>query len=117
MRITKSGIARLALLGFVVAAMACDRADPRLRQLRAGMGKDSVAVAMGAAPRRLDPYLYKAQYIEVRYYQKQGKTDSASLQDRSMAPVITINGKVTGWGWDYLDSVAAANNIPVKKKD
>ncbi len=118
MKITMSGIVRVAVLGLVVAAMGCERSDPRLKNLRAGMGKDSVAVAMeGSAAQRTDPYLYKGQYIQTMYFPRKGKTDSASLADRAMAPIIMIDGKVTGWGWDYWDSVATANHIPVAKKN
>ena len=116
MQITKSGIARATALGLLVVAMGCERADPRLKNLHVGMVKDSVMVAMeGASPRRTDPFLYKGQYIEAMLFQQKGKTDPESLEDRKMAPVIVINGKLVGWGWDYWDSVAAANNIPVKK--
>ncbi len=98
--------------------MGCEQSDPRLKNLRSGMGKDSVAVAMeGAAAKRTDPFLYKGQYIQTMYFPRKGKTDSASLTDRAMAPVIMIDGKVTGWGWPYWDSVAAVNHIPVAKKN
>jgi hypothetical protein len=111
----KSGLAALGL--GLLSVMGCERGDARLERLTVGMAKDSVTAAMGGAPKRLDPYLYKGQYIEALYYPKPGKTDSLSLTDRKMAPVVLIDGKLKGWGWVYWDSVAAANNIQVAAKE
>lgn len=117
MSITKNGMARGLLLALVVGLMGCEQADARLKNLHAGMALDSVVPAMdGAKAARTDPFLYKGQYIQTMYFPRKGKSDSLSLTDRKMSPVVLIGGKVTGWGWDYWDSVAAANKIPVAPK-
>ncbi len=115
MQITKAvGIAALASL---LALAACERADSRLERLTVGIGKDSViAVMNGEKPKRVDPYLNNGQYLEAMLYPRQGKTDSASTADRNMTPVVVINGKLAGWGWNYWDSAATANHIPVAPK-
>ncbi|MBM4187574.1 MAG: hypothetical protein FJ206_09705 [Gemmatimonadetes bacterium] len=105
-------VAVLAVLG----ALGCERADPRLEGLTIGIGKDSALAVMQAAPNKLEPYLINGLYIEGMFYARPGKTDSASLAPRKMTPVVAVNGKVTGWGWDHWDSVAAANRIPVAPK-
>jgi len=116
MQITKMG--GMAALVLVAALAGCERADPRLEQLTVGIGKDSVIAVMGGErPNRIDPFLYQGQYIETMFFPRQGKTDSASLTDRKMTPVIVINGKLTGWGWNYWDSAAAANRIAVPPKE
>jgi hypothetical protein len=33
-----------------------------------------------------------------------------------MSPLVTVDGKLVGWGWEALDSVAAATKIPVAAK-
>ena len=106
----------LATAGMIVLA-GCERSDPRLKDLSAGISKDSVLVVMEEPPKRTDPYLYKGQYIEAMFYPRKGKTDPKSVADRKMSPVVVINGKLTGWGWAYWDSAAAANNIPVAPKN
>ena len=116
MRITGKRLGwTLAIAGMVVLA-GCERADPRLKNLSAGISKDSVLAVMEEPPKRTDPYLYKGQYIEALFYPRKGKTDAKSTADRKMSPVVVINGKLTGWGWAYWDSTAAANNIPVAIK-
>ncbi len=115
MRITKT--AGLAALVAQLALSACERADPRFEKLAVGMAKDSVLVVMGGEkPQRVDPYLYNGQYVEAMLYPKLGKSDSASLLDRNMTPVVVINGKLVGWGWSYWDSTAGANSIQVAPK-
>jgi len=113
MRITMwRAIRPLGLVGLLGFA-ACERADARLENLTAGISKDSAVAVMGAQPKRIDPYLNNGQYIEAMYFPRAGKTDSASLTDRKMSPVVVINQKLAGWGWPFWDSVAAANSIPV----
>lgn len=98
-------------------ATGCERADPRLENLSTGISKDSVISAMeGDQPKRIDPYLIDGLYIEAMLYPKKGKTDSVSLTDRKMSPVVVINGKLAGWGWPFWDSVASSKNIPVAPK-
>ena len=101
----------------LVLATACERADPRLQTLTVGIGKDSALKLMQVPqPRRLDPYLIHGQYIEAMYLPKSRDESKPGLTDRAMSPLVVINGKLTGWGWTYWDSVAAANKIEVQAK-
>jgi len=113
MRITGRHLKAVAAVGMALGFVACERADPRLEQLSAGISKDSVFQLMGEKPHRNDPVLVNGQYIEAMYFPREGATDGDGMQDRNMTPVIAINQKVTGWGWAYWDSVAAANGIVV----
>ena len=103
----------LALAG---ALAACSSGgDARFEQLSVGITKDSVLKLMGAqAPTRTDPFLTDGKFIEVMYFAPAGTTDS--LPDREMSPLVTVDGKLVGWGWETLDSVAAATRIPVAAK-
>lgn len=115
MQITKK--VGMGLLFSLLALSACERGDPRIEHLSVGIGKDSVTIVMeGEAPKRVDPYLNNGQYIEAMLYPRKGKTDSASGLDRNMTPVVVINGKLAGWGWNYWDSAAGANHILVAPK-
>lgn len=101
----------------VLAMTGCERADPRLENLSAGIAKDSVISAMeGDQPKRTDPYLIDGLFIEAMLYPRKGKADSLSLTDRKMTPIVVINGKLAGWGWTYWDSVASSKKIPVAPK-
>jgi len=114
MRITVRRGIEAVLFGTVLATIGCEGSDPRLKKLAVGMPKDSVVATMGAKAKRVDPYLYNGRYIEAMYYPRPGKTDP-NIEDRKMAPVVVINGKLAGWGWPYWDSVASSNHIPVQK--
>lgn len=105
----------LSLIG--VLASCAGKTDPRLEQLSAGIGKDSVLKVMGAEkPEKATAFLIAGSYIEAMYFPVPGATDSAGITDRKMSPVIVIDGKLVAWGWKQWDSLAAAHNIPVAPK-
>ena len=104
------------MLAGIVVLSGCERADPRLEHLTVGMGKDSALAVMQWQPTKLEPYLVAGQYIEGMFYARPGTTDSASRQPRKMTPVVLVNGKLIGWGWEVWDSMAVKYNIPVAPK-
>jgi hypothetical protein len=101
----------------VTASVACG--DARVRDLKVGMNRDSVMTALGSAPPDTDAYIFdRGQYIidgkqiEVFYYDSKSRmayVDSVSADE--LTPVVLLGGKVTGWGWEHWDSVAASVNI------
>ncbi len=116
MRITVRWSVRALVAVAVVTMIGCERGDRRLKDLTVGISKDSASAVMGGvAPKRTDPYLYQGQYIETMFYPRIGKTDPEDLEDRKMSPLVVVNGKLAGWGWNFWDSVASANGIPVAK--
>jgi hypothetical protein len=105
----------LPLALVLAAALAgCSSGDARFKQLTVGISKDSALKVMGAAQVRADGYLIDGKSLEVLYFAPAGSTDS--LSDREMSPLVAVNGQLIGWGWETLDSVAAATKIPVAAK-
>jgi hypothetical protein len=104
---------RAALLGLGLALLGCERSDPRVAALTAGIAKDSVMAIMGSQPQRNDPYLVQGQYIEAMYFPRGDAAGPEATVDRNMTPVVLINSMLAGWGWAYWDSAAAANGISV----
>jgi hypothetical protein len=103
------------VLTLAAALAACSSGDARFEQLTVGITKDSALKVMGSqAPARTDPFLTEGRFIEVMYFAPAGTADS--LPDREMSPLVTVDGKLVGWGWETLDSVAAATKIPVAAK-
>lgn len=117
MAITFRTAARAACLVGVATLGGCESGDPRLENLALGIAKDSAIAVMQGPPTVVEPYLINGQYIEGMFYARPGKADSASRAPRNMTPVVLVNGKLIGWGWDQWDSVAAANKIPVAPKN
>jgi hypothetical protein len=102
-------------LALAAALAACSSGDTRLKQLSVGITKDSALKVMGSQPpTRTDPFLTDGKFIEVMYFAPAGSADS--LPDREMSPLVAVDGKLVGWGWEMLDSVAAATKIPVAAK-
>jgi hypothetical protein len=101
------------VLALAAGLAACSSGgDARFEQLSVGITKDSALKVMGAqGPTRTDPFLTEGKFIEVMYFAPAGRTDS--LPDREMSPLVTVDGKLVGWGWGALDSIAAATKIPV----
>lgn len=94
----------------------CERPDPRLKQLTAGITKDS-AVALMGPPAAQEPYLVNSQYIEGVFFTRPGVPDSLAKVPRQMTPLVVVDGKLVGWGWPVWDSVAGANKIAVPPKE
>ena len=104
---------RIAAALALLVSLGCEREDSRLKNLTVGVGKDSALAVMGGTATDKSSFLVNSKYIETFYFAKRGKTDSASRVLRNTAPLVLVDGKLTGWGWPYWDSVAAANNIKV----
>ena len=102
-------------LALAAALAACSSEDTRLKQLTVGISKDSALKVMGTAqPVRADAYLIDGKSLEILYFAPRRSADS--LPDRQLAPLVAVNGQLIGWGWEILDSVAAATKIPVAAK-
>ena len=117
MAITLRGAAAATSMMSVLALLGCERGDPRVQALAVGVAKDSAIALMQGKPTASAPYLIDGQYIEAMLYAQPGKTDSASRRPRNMTPLVLVNGKLIGWGWDLWDSVAAAHKIPVESRE
>jgi hypothetical protein len=106
----------------VVALSACG--DKRIDSLSTGITRDSAlkVLAGGSSSDSLanvykqESYINDGRVINILVYNKDGlkQADDSTVADSRLTPVVTVDGKVTGWGWSHYDSVAAANNIPVK---
>jgi hypothetical protein len=86
--------------------------DSALKVLAGGPSTDSLANVY-----KQETYIYNGKMINVLLYNKDGAKEAAdpSVPDSKLTPVVTVDGKVTGWGWAHYDSVAKTNNIPVKE--
>ena len=120
-------IGRCAAVLFAAAMVgslaACG--DKNVDSLSKGIARDSALKLLAGGPSadsltnvyKQESYIYNGKFINVLMYNKQGAKEASdpSVPDSKLTPVVTVDGKVTGWGWAYYDSVARANNIPVKE--
>ena len=106
-----------------IASTGCS--DTRLEKLSAGITRDSALAIINAGASgdslarvyRQESYLLEnkkgnAHVANVLFYNKNGvkQADDSTLKSDATTPVVVVDGKVTGWGWTYYDSVAKANN-------
>jgi len=96
-----------------VAALGCSRDDPRFQQLNPGITKDSTLAAIGVGQgERPATYLVKGKMIEAMMIRQRGAEGPLdSLSREQVTPVVMIDGKLSGWGWTYWDSVSKAIGI------
>jgi hypothetical protein len=103
----------VAAVALGLALGACNRGDPRLDELTVGMSKDSTLNLLGiGTPERPESYLINGQMIETVILRREGADGPLdSLTTEQYTPLVMVDNKLAGWGWQYWDSVRAANNI------
>ena len=112
---------RVLAVGIMLAGTLAGCGDSRMKQLTPGITRDSAlkVINEGAASDSLarvykqETYLVNGQHLNVLFYNKDGvkQASDSTLAAGAQTPIVTIDGKVTGWGWTHYDSVAKANNI------
>jgi hypothetical protein len=111
-------------VGAVLAALtlsitACG--DARIGKLSAGISRDSALAIINeggsgdslAHVYKQENYLIDGQMLSILFYNKDGIKQAAdsSLEAKAQTPIVVEGGKVTGWGWQHYDSVAAAKKF------
>jgi hypothetical protein len=110
----------LVMVAAGLAAVACG--DARVKTLSAGIGRDSVLKLLAAGSTsgdslanvyRQEQFLVNSRLLDVVFYNPDGITQKqdSSLKDAQVTPIVMVEGKVTGWGWTYYDSLARANHF------
>ena len=126
----------VGVLSLATLAVACE--DKRVKQLDTGITRDSAVSVMshdlppGSPPDSFPNVYTRGQYlvngktIEVLYFNPDNKKapningDPAKLKDsiplRKLTPIVFLQNRMIGKGWDVWDSVAKANKIAVPPK-
>jgi hypothetical protein len=123
----------VAALSAASVAVACQ--DKRVKAVDTGITRDSAMSVIshdlkpGTGPDSF-PNVYKRERFliggknyEVLYFNgdnaKQVARNGAPAVDtvplKKLTPIVLVENRVVGKGWDYWDSVATANKIPIKK--
>ncbi len=123
MRTSVTSRAILAALS-LVAFGACK--DARLRTLETGMAKDSViAVLADGQPAKADTiqnvynhtrYLMDAKEIDIYMFDPKNRKlwSEPDVTNDELTPVVVIDGKLDGWGWDHMEEVTSKFRIQVR---
>ena len=124
--VKRSAFAAAALTGALFLG-ACE--DKRVKELDTGITRDS---AMSVISRDLKPgsgpdsfpnvyrrsrYLLNGKNVEVLYFTSNNeKAGKDSVATRKLTPIVFIDNRLAGRGWDYLDSLSKANHIEIVKR-
>ncbi|MCX5711562.1 MAG: DUF3192 domain-containing protein [Candidatus Omnitrophica bacterium] len=87
-----------------------------LKKISVGMTKDQVLGIMNsepfvwnnmtiANPFRISMLQGSRQMYEVVYYVTTVVTDDNIIDENELTPLVFANGKLVGWGWDYLGNI------------
>ena len=117
------------MVGLSSAAFIAACEDKRVKELDTGITRDSAVsvIAQDLKPGspsdsfpnvyKRDRYLINGKHIEVLYFtpnnEKVGK-DTVPL--KKLTPLVFVDFKLVGRGWEYWDSVRTANKIPIEKR-
>ncbi len=125
--VVRRSSALLAALAAAALVSACE--DKRVKQLDTGITRDSAVSILshdtkGTKPDsfpnvyRRERYLICGKNYEVLFFtpnnEKEGR-DSVSF--KKLTPIVFVENRMVGRGWNYFDSLSKANKIPVKKRD
>lgn len=122
----------IAALSCAITLAACE--DKRVSQLDTGITRDS---ALSVISRDIKPgtstgpdsfpnvykrsrYLINAKNFEVLYFtpnnEKIEKAGKDTIPLRKLSPIVFVDNRLIGKGWDFWDSVAVANKIQLPPK-
>lgn len=112
----------------LVTLAACE--DKRVKALDTGISMDSAVAILSPGAKQTvngidttspnvaweDRYLISGQNYQVVYFSpKNEKRSGRDSVFKGTTPVVFIEGKMIGKGWEFWDSVSKVNKIPLKK--
>jgi len=87
-----------------------------LNNLSLGMSKEEVLKIMGTEPvtsegqsvdnpYRRDIFKGSSNTYEILYYVSDVKINDGSISDNELTPIVLLDGKLVGWGWDFVQTL------------
>jgi len=117
------------LAGLTAATLLAACEDKRVKQLDTGITRDSAMSVIaqdmkpGAGPDsfpnvyRRSRYLVGGKTLEVLFFTSNNeKAGKDSVETRKLAPIVFLDNKLIGKGWDFLDSISKADKIDIVKR-
>ena len=139
--VSRRTVLTAGLLGVAFLA-ACE--DKRVKELKTGISRDSAVsvIKQDAKPATTtgtptdsfpnvytrEQYLINGQNFDVLYFTPENdkakvlpfgrrpQTKEDSIPFKRLTPLVFVNNKLIGRGWDFWDSVSKANKIPLKSR-
>ncbi len=113
--------ARLAILTAGALALGACGPDTRIKELSAGITRDSTLKIIGKGARndsglanvyRQEEYLKDGHMLEVLFFAPKGEKEGRdNVEAKLLTPLVLQDGVLATWSWAGYDSVAAANSL------
>ena len=65
-------------------------------------------------PYRTSAFTRDSVHIEVLYYYTDMKSRDGAITDDELTPIVLLDKKLAGWGWDYWSDVAFKYEIRIR---
>lgn len=117
----------LAVMAAAIVSTACE--DKRVKEIHEGMPRDSAVSKLsedlkpGGGPDATPNVYTSARYLingknyEVLFFtpnnEKKGRD---SVPWAKLTPIVFVDNREVGKGWQYWDSLSTANKIPLQKR-
>lgn len=115
---------RVLAPALLLSLAACQ--DKRIRELTAGIPKDSVLrIITDGVPAQGDTiqnvyrhgqYLVDSKMFDIYLFDPDNRklwTDPL-VEDKELTPIVVINDTLAGWGWDHMDEITYKYRIQVR---
>lgn len=112
---------RLAILTAGALALSACGPDKRIKELSAGITRDSTLRIIGQGARddsglanvyRQEEYLKDGHMLEVLFFAPKGEKEGRDIVEaKILTPLVLQDGVLATWSWAGYDSVAAANGL------
>ena len=124
-----SRLRAVTAVSVVVLSAACGQ-DKRVKEVDAGITRDSVLTLIGKGSTGVDSlpnvytrerYLIEGKNYEVFFFTASGNhvytsASKDTIPWKDLEPIAMIDNVVAGKGWPFLDSLYGAHKIPLKKR-
>ena len=117
----------LSALCALTLLAACE--DKRVKELNTGITRDSAVSVLAQEIKKgsgsdsfpnvytREQFLVGGKTMEVLYFTPNNeKVTKDTVPMGKLTPLVFVENKLIGKGWSAWDSIATANNIPVKKR-
>jgi hypothetical protein len=120
----------LTLAALAGAALLAGCKDKRIKEVNAGITRDSLLTVVGQGARgadslpniyRTDRYLIDGKNYEIFFFSGTSQHLLGPVKDtlpwKELTPIVMVDRVVVGKDWAFLDSLSNAHKIPLHKRD
>ena len=98
----------------VLDVMGVGKVEHVSRNLRDGADLWNPVRSTSTNPHRIESYPLDSSVVEILYYHTDVKDLDGAITDDELTPIVLVDDKLVGWGWDYWEDTAAKYEIRIR---